>query len=154
MKLVGAVVAAAALAGCGGAASRWVESAREANASADALIARGEIGRASEVLLGLVSEEPAPGVAAQDARAVLQDAHARLADLQLGQGRPEEALRYTEKGLGLGAEKSVFGSSLHLLRGRAYEALGRDGDAAREYETAQAIAMALLGELTGDGGLR
>ena len=154
MRPACALAIAATLAGCGGAASRWVEAAREANARADALVEAGDRARAAEALLAFVSAKPPAAVAPADARAVMQDAYARLATLALEGRRPAEALAYADSGLGLGDGRDVFASSLRLVRGRACEGLGRDAEAAQEYEEAQRIAAALLEELTGDGGVR
>jgi tetratricopeptide (TPR) repeat protein len=141
----------AAVWGCDGAASRWIDQARAANAQADAA---GEEGAATRALEDLVSRPPPAGVAAQDARAVLQDAWGRLASLALRAGRPEIALRRADAGLLLGEGRDVFTSSLRILRGRALEALGREAEAAGDYQEAQAILAGLLDEAMGDGGAR
>jgi predicted RNA-binding Zn ribbon-like protein len=140
------------LAGCGGPAARWIDEAATAHAQADALVRGGEPGRAARVLEELVSRPVPGGVATQDRRAVLQDAYARLAGLALEQREPVQALRYADVGLALGVARDVFNSALHILRGRAHEALGQDAEAARDYEAAQIVAEALLQEaLSGEG---
>ncbi|HKB75231.1 MAG TPA: hypothetical protein VKC58_01455 [Myxococcales bacterium] len=154
MKAAWVWLVAGALAGCGGRAARWVEEAADAHAQADLLVRRGEREQASRVLEELVSRPVPAQVAAQDRRAVLQDAYARLAGLALEERRPSQALRYADAGLGLGETRDVFASSLRTLRGRAHEALGQDAEAARDYEAAQIVAEALLQEALSGGGAR
>jgi len=143
-----------ALAACGGAPARWIDQARSANLEADALAAAGDAGGAARVLESLLSRPPPQGVAAADARAVLQDAYGRLATLDLRAGAAQAALQHAEAGLSFGDGRDVFGASLRALRGRALEGLGRDAEAAREYEAAQRLLEALLSEAIGDGGSR
>jgi hypothetical protein len=154
MKTVALAFLAAAIAGCGGAAARWVDGAAAAHARADALVRGGQSDAAARVLVELVSRPVPARVAAQDRRAVLQDVYARLADLALAGGKPEEALRYADDGLALGEGRSVFTSALRTLRGRAEESLGRDAAAARDYEAAQIVAEALLRDALAGGGSR
>jgi tetratricopeptide (TPR) repeat protein len=147
-------IVAAALAGCGGAASRWIDDAASAHARADALAGGGDRESAIRVLEQVVAQ-PAPGRGSeQDRRTVRQDAYLRLADLALAAGDPARALRYADAGLALGEGRDVFTSSLRTFRGRAHEALGRDADAARDYEAAQIVAEALLQAALTDGGPR
>ena len=148
------LLAAFALAGCGGPAARWIDQATAAHAQADALLRGGDASRAARVLDDLVSRPVPAGVAAHDRRAVLQDAYARLAGLALERREPAQALRYAEAGLALGAARDVFTSALRTLRGRAHEASGQDAEAARDYEAAQIVAEALLQEALSDGGSR
>jgi len=147
-------LAAFALAGCGGPAARWIDEAAAAHAQADAFVRGGDPARAARVLDELAARPVPAGVAAQDRRAVLQDAYARLAGLALGQRAPAQALRYAEAGLALGEARDVFTPALRTLRGRAHEALGQDADAARDYEAAQVVAEALLQEALSGGGAR
>lgn len=147
-----AVLFACALAACGDAPGQWIDEARAANGRADALVAAGDTGRAAKVLEELVARRPPAGVATRDARVVVQDAYARLASLSLHAGRPSAALEQADSGLELGDGRDVFASRLRTLRGRALEALGRDADAARELDAAQAILEALLKEALADGG--
>jgi hypothetical protein len=148
------LLAAGAISGCGGAAARWIEDAAGAHAQADALVRGGQRGAAVRVLEELVSRPVPAQVASQDRRAVLQDAYARLADLALGEGNPEEALRYADAGLALGGGLEVLTSALRTFHGRAHEALGRDAEAARDYEAAQIVAEALLRDALPGGGSR
>ena len=148
------LLVACAAAGCGGPAGRWVDEAAAAHAQADALVRGGEPGRAARVLEELVSRPVPAQVAAQDRRAVLQDAYARLAALALEQRELAQALRYAEAGLALGPARDVFTCALRTLRGRAHEALGQDAEAARDYEAAQMVAEALLQEALVGGGAR
>ena len=140
--------------GCGSGATRWIGEAWRAHAEADALERSGDFERAGDLLRDLVSRPVPAGLAPQDVRAVLQDTYARLANVALKRGKPIEALHSADAGLQLGEAQDVFTASLRALRGRALEALGRDGEAAREYETAQTIAEALLSEALVDGGVR
>jgi tetratricopeptide (TPR) repeat protein len=154
MRTALVLVFVAACLGCGGGATRWIGGAGRAHAEADALERSGNLERAGDLLQDLVSRPVPAGVAPQDARAVLQDTYARLANLALKRGKPADALHFADEGLRLGEAQDVFASSLRAFRGRALEALGRDAEAAREYEAAQAIAEALLSEALVDGGVR
>jgi len=142
------------LAGCDGAAARYIDAARDAHAQADALVRGGDPGSAARLLADLV-ERPVPaGIAPQDRRVVLQDAYARLADLALKAGQPVRARDFAAAGLALGQGHDVFSVSLLTLRGHAHEALGQDAEAARDYEAAQRIAEELLDRVLADGGSR
>jgi len=149
-----AILLSVAMVGCSGAAARWVEEAAAANARADAFIREGQPDRAGHLLEQLASKPAPAGVADQDRLAVLQDAYARLAALALEDRRPAEAVQYADAGLALGEHHDVFASSLHTVRGRALESLGRDAEAVREYEAALLIAESLLAQALSDGGGR
>jgi hypothetical protein len=151
MRIALLVLFAGSIAGCGSAAAQFIDDAREANAQADALLRSRDSGRAAQVLQELVSRRVPAGLAAQDRRAVLQDVYARLAGLALAEGKSSQALRLADAGLALGEERNVFTVSLRTLHGRANQGLGRDTEAARDYEAAQVIAEALL-EATLEGG--
>jgi hypothetical protein len=140
------------LAGCGGA--RYLDEAREANAQADALLAQGDPAGAARALEAFVARPAPAGLRATDRRALLQDAEARLAGLWLSAANPERALHFADAGLARGEGRDVFAAALHTLRGRANEALGRDGDAAKDYEAAQVIDEALLDAALHQGGDR
>jgi len=153
--LVLVFVFAGALAACGGAApARWIGQAAGTHAQADALAREGRLQEAARMLEEFASSAPPAQIAPQDRRAVLQDAYARLADLALRQGDPQRALRFADAGLSLGEGRDVFTSALRTFRGRAQEALGRDREAARDYDAAQVLAEALLADALADGGVR
>ncbi len=123
------------LAGCDGAAARFIDTAHDAHAQVDALVRGGDPGGAARLLEDLVARPVPSGISSQDRRVVLQDAYAR-------------------RGLALGEEHDVFAGSLLTLRGHAHEALGRDAEAARDYEAAQRIAEELLDKALTDRGSR
>ncbi len=154
MKTLSLLLLVAFLSGCGDASARWIDAARRAHVEADARLREGDPGAAEKALRRLVTQTVPPDVATSDRRAVLQDAYARLARLALAQGKAEQALRDADVGLSLGEELDVFASALRTVRGRACEALGRDSEAARDYEKAQSIAGSLLDRALGDGGER
>lgn len=143
MRLAPIAIAAMVL-GCGGAAARWVDDAASTHAQVDASLRDGQPARARSLLEQLVSRPAPPEVDGGDRRAVLQDAWARLALVALREGSPAQAIQYADSGLALGEEGDVFTATLRTLRGRAEEALGRDADAARDYQAAQIIDEALL----------
>jgi tetratricopeptide (TPR) repeat protein len=140
--------------GCGGAAARWVDDAAAIHAQVDASLREGQLARARSLLEQFVSRPAPASVAGGDRRAVLQDAWGRLALVALREGSPAQALRYADAGLALGEDRDVFSATLRTLRGRAGEALGRDADAARDYEAAQIIDEALLAAALSGRGAR
>jgi predicted negative regulator of RcsB-dependent stress response len=148
------LLVAAFVCGCGNAPARWIEEARRAHAEADARLREQDLRGADAVLRRLVTQPVPSNVAAADRRVVLQDAYARLARVGIEEGLPEQALRDADAGLELGEQEDVFTCTLRILRGHALEALGRDPEAARDYETAQVIAAALLERTLADGGHR
>ena len=145
---------AAVLAGCDGAPARWIDEAAAAHARADALAGSGDRESAIRILEQLVAQPTPARISARDRRAVVQDAYGRLADLALAAGDPARALGYADAGLALGEARDAFTSTLRTFRGKANEALGRDSDAARDYEAAQIVAEALLQAAMADGGSR
>ncbi|HOX44028.1 MAG TPA: hypothetical protein PK668_10550 [Myxococcota bacterium] len=152
--LVAGLLLAASLPGCGQAgAGRWVAAAEAALQRADAALGRGDLDGARAAMLEIVRAPAPDGVAPADARAIRQDAGYLLAGLELEAGRPAEALAAAEQGLALGrAEEGgadVFEANLHIVRGRALEALGRPGDAAAAYHRALLIQERLLAEALG-----
>jgi len=154
MKALSLLLLAGLLSGCGDASARWIDEARRAHAEADARLRESDPGAAERALRRAVTQPVPPDVATADRRAVLQDAYARLARLELVAGKPDQALRDADAGLELGEEADVFAAALRTVRGRACEALGRDSEAARDYEKAQSIAGRLLEQALGDGGER
>jgi len=148
------LLVAVALAACGDAPARFIDAARDAHAQADALVRAGDPARAARVLEDFTARAVPAGIAAQDRRVVLQDTHDRLAELALKTGNPGRARDAATAGLALGEGRDAFTASLLTLRGHAEEALGRDVEAARDYEAAQKIAEALLEQALADGGAR
>lgn len=150
MSRAAAIVLAALLAaGCssGDSAARWVEQVQSVSAEADRALAAGEGDAARSALERLLRLDAPRSVAADDARVVAQDAAWRLALLALESGAPEDALRWADDGLARGRTADLFQANLLAARGRAYEALGRDADAARDYHAALLVNEALLNDL-------
>jgi hypothetical protein len=151
MIRIAALLVASGIAGCGGAAARWIDDAASRSAQVDALLREGQLARARSLLEALVALPVPASVAEQDRRAVLQDAYARLSLVALRSGAAADAKRYADAGLALGEHRDVFTSALRTMRGRAEEALGNDAEAARDYEAAQVIAELLLQASLGGG---
>jgi tetratricopeptide (TPR) repeat protein len=140
--------------GCGDrdAAGTWIRRAREANARADAALARGDAGSARLELEALL-EGPAPAsVKAGDRVAVLQDAYYRLAQLELAASAPDRALKWAEQGLALGRGEDLFAANLLVASGRAREALRDDARAVEDYREALRINELLLVRALQAGG--
>ena len=155
MRPIAAGLAAALVlvfaAGCGERpAARWVDELLLVHERAEALLRGGSARDAAHALAQL--PPPPRDVAAQDARAALQDAAARRAAIELSRGDAAAAESAATEGLALGEGGDVFAAALHLARGRAREALGKDREAARDYAAAIAIDEALLDAALGDGG--
>lgn len=131
--------------GCDDGARSWIADVRADSEAAEA----GDRGEAIEALERLLAREVPDGVAQEDARVVRQDAHERLAQLLLEAGDLERARRVVERGLLLGERDDVFTANLLTLRGRIFEAQGRDHEAAREYHRALRIHEALLDRALG-----
>ena len=111
-------------------AGAWMRDVRGWSAEAEAADARGD------------------GVAAidarEDARVVIQDASARLAERLLERGDPDRAMRVVERGLALGEREDLFTANLLAAKGLVLEARGDDREAARAYHRALTIHEALL----------
>jgi hypothetical protein len=138
----------AGLAACGsGEAAAWVGRVHGLSAQADRALAADALPEAEAALAALI-EGPVPAaVAADDRRALLQDAWARRALLRLQSGRPADAESAAAAGLALGAGGDAYEATLLILRGRAREAQGHDAQAAADYDRAAALDEKLLGAL-------
>ena len=133
------------LSGCGDEARSWIAEVRADSEAAET----AEGTEAIVALERLLAREVPDDVAEEDARVVRQDAHERLAQLLLERGDPERARREVEEGLALGERDDVFTANLLTLRGRIFEAQGRDHEAARDYHRALRIHEALLDRALG-----
>lgn len=130
----------------------WVEETQQASVRADELVRRGDRNGARRELRTIVELEAPESVAPADRRIVVQDATFRLAELDLGDGRAHEALRWAERGLALGVAEDVFAANLFVVRGRARETLGRDREAADDFYRALRINEELLRRALGEDG--
>jgi predicted negative regulator of RcsB-dependent stress response len=128
-------------------ARAWIESAKGANEAADRALESGDRARARAVLEEMLRSAPPRSVRPEDRRIVLQDARYRLASIDLDDARPESALEHSEAGLALGRAQDVFTANLHVTRGRALEATGREVEAAEAYFEALEINDALLRQM-------
>ena len=81
---------------------------------------------------------------AEQRRVVIMDLCFRLAEVELLLGDSDQALAATDRGIAAGAAADVFSANLYVARGRAFEALGRNDDAARTYHRALEINERLL----------
>jgi hypothetical protein len=122
----------------------FLSKARAAHHRADLALAAGDRAGAVAALVGLV-EGPAPVRTAPEAREVVADTRARLADLRSLDGAFDAAERDVEKGLALATETTHFRGHLFEMRGlveqRRAKALADSGDAAGA-ERARERAMA------------
>lgn len=125
-------------------AAAWIARAAEANETADRARAAGDLERARDALRAAAEPRPPDGVDTRDARIVRQDLYFRLAELELEAGSPQASLRFADAGLALGRDDDVFTANLHIARGRALEALGREVDATVDYHEALKIDDVLL----------
>ncbi len=146
------VVLAALDAGCSRRAepSPWLGQALASHRQADDHLRRGDLDGARASLVELVESDAHGGLAASDARAVLQDALFRLSEVEMADGRPGAALAWIERGLGLGDEGDLFAANLYVNQGRALQRLGRDAEAARAYHRALVINDGLLAAALGE----
>jgi hypothetical protein len=142
-----AVVVVAVAAGCSAHDVRpaaWVQRAAAQSVTADTLTARGDLEAARATLVSLVDAPVASGVDANDRRAVLMDAYARLAEIEVGRGQAAAARAWVDRGLALGARTDLFTANLLLAQGHALEAGGEAPRAAASYHRALMINEALL----------
>jgi hypothetical protein len=102
----------------------FLSRARSAHHIADGAEEQNDLGRAVEVLRGLVAG-PFPGGSVQGAapevREVLSDTRARLADLESRRGNFDEAARDVDDGLELARETTYFRGHLFEVRGLVEE---------------------------------
>ncbi len=122
----------------------WLEHARKLSDAAEEAQKRGDRAAAREALLSMFEAPPPSRLNADDARSIRQDVCFRLALVELEDGKPAAALTFAERGLSLGKNEDVFSANLHIARGRALEALGRDAEAAKVYHEALKINERLL----------
>lgn len=117
--------------------------ARSYHHIADLELADGDVDAAAVALARILDVRFPAGAA--EGEATLLDARARLAKLELGRGRLDEAQRIVEAGLATASRDSFFLANLHTVSGELHEARARSldtsggGDAARA-ERKQAIA--------------
>lgn len=145
----------------------FLSKARAAHHRADLALAAGDRPEAVAALVGLV-EGPAPVRTAPEAREVLADTRARLAELRSSDGDFDAAERDVEAGLALATETTHFRGHLLEVRGlveqRRAKALVDSGDVAgaeRARERAMAALQAaidnqdeVIRRALGDGGAR
>jgi hypothetical protein len=126
--------------------SRWIRQAHDANLEADRAIRRGD-GQSARMALVASLDQPVPGtVSPEDVRIVKQDMYFRLSLVEMEDHRPEEALKWAQRGLELGQEQDLFTANLYVAMGRAQEALGREAQAAEVYHLALKINETLLNQ--------
>lgn len=130
----------------------WVDETREASQRADVLLQRGDRAGARRELRAIVEMEKPESIATADRRIVVQDATFRLAELDLADGRAQDAIRWADRGLATGRAEDVFTANLLVVRGRAREALGNDREAADDFYRALRINEVLLRRALGDDG--
>lgn len=140
------LLVAAQLASCARRADtgRWVDDAQRASREADRAVSKGNLAAAREILKDLAEKSVPAGLARQDGLVVRKDACFRLAMLELQAGRPENALGWSERGLGLDRRNDLFTANLLVAKGSALEALGKDAQAAGSYQRAMHINQKLL----------
>jgi hypothetical protein len=126
----------------------WIQAAAEASRAADRAIVDGQLDRARSLLRGLIASPVPPSLAAQDQRAVVQDAYFRLAEVELRAHAAAAARAWADRGLALGEAGDLFTANLLIVRGRARAALDDAHGAAADYRAAMAINEALLARLT------
>lgn len=122
----------------------WLERARQLSDAAEEAHQRGDRASARDALLSMLEAHPPSRLDEDDARALRQDVCFRLALVELEDGKPAAALAFAERGLSLGKKEDLFSANLHIARGRALEALGRDAEAAEVYHEALKINERLL----------
>lgn len=129
-------------AGCAAAtpeARSFVEAARAAHGEADE-----DQSPAGDAALTAFLSAPVPeGVAAEDARALRQDAAYRLGRRLLGRGEAGAAEAVADRGLE-DAAMDVLTASLFVLRGEARETQGQLREAAADYSEALRVNERLL----------
>jgi len=121
--------------------------ARSAHHAADAYEERGDLAAATKTLADVVAG-PVPGGARPppEAREVIADTRARMADLESKVGKFDEALREVERGLERVPETSYFRGHLFEVRGlieeRRQKALEERGDRAAADQARQRALQA------------
>ncbi|MCA9594143.1 MAG: hypothetical protein KC776_12555 [Myxococcales bacterium] len=98
----------------------FLSRARSAHHIADGAEEKDDLGRAVEVLRGLVAG-PLPSGNPPEVREVLSDTRARLADLESRRGNFDKAARDVDDGLELATETTYFRGHLFEVRGLVEE---------------------------------
>lgn len=139
--------------GCrtGPSAADWIAAGDVAVRAAEKALAGGDGASARRVLEEFLDAPRPSDMAADDRRVLVQDAAFRLADVELRAGRAEAARAVAERGLAEGRGVDVFTANLLVARGRAFEALGRPGEAVEDYHAALVVNEALLAAALGGG---
>ena len=122
----------------------WLARVQHANTVADQALASGDLETALTTLESVYESDVPEAISAVDSRVIRQDLCYRLADIALIENDPESALAWADNGLELGAVDDLFNANLHLIRGRALEALDREIDAVGAYVEALRINHVLL----------
>lgn len=122
-------------------ADTWIETARLAHEEADRANSAAARTQALARLRQALTQVPTRGAANVWVR---QDLSARLAQLHLEAGEPEQALEWCRSGLALNREPSVAVANLLVLSGRAHEARGEDDVAIEAYHEALLMNEALM----------
>lgn len=124
-----------------------LELARSAHQAADQALERGQRDVAKEELQHAISR--LSETRGEQAVWVRQDLFGRLAQLELDAGDSGSALQLAEQALALGQTPSVPLATLHVLRGRAFEARGDKKSAALAYHQALLINQRLMDQALG-----
>jgi tetratricopeptide (TPR) repeat protein len=125
-------------------ASLWLEEIKAKSIQADLALKEERFQDAILALSSIVENKGPQEVEREDVRIVRQDACFRLATIYLEDRNPQEALKWSEFGLGLGQKDDLFETNLLLAKGRALEALGQEQQAAAIYHKALLINEKLL----------
>jgi len=121
----------------------FLSRARSAHHRADAFEQQHQLEAAVAELVS-VTRGPAPPGSYPEAREVLADTHARLADLRSRQGRFDEAEQEVEAGLELATGRTYFRGHLFEMRGLVHERRHRALDADGKHAEAEAAREAAL----------
>lgn len=130
--------------GAGSSSADAVALVRQAHARADAALDEGDPAAALVALQPVLAPAALASLPRAERRALLQDAHFRVAELHRRAGRPAQAVDHAQAGLALGDARDLLAANLYMTLGRSFEALGRDREAASALHDALQINEILL----------
>lgn len=121
----------------------WIEQARQAHAFVDSALASGQVDDAAKRLRAFVQATAHVTRTSKHAQVLRRDLFTRLAQLELMEHNPSDAMKAAETGLAFAATPDAVTAQLHFWRARAHEALGDAKAAELDFERCRDAARTM-----------